>query len=98
MSLPSDGGIDHTKRQITLIDDSMHAIDVTLWNQSANFVNAREGAIQEESKGPLPKVGDVIAIKGAKISDFGGKSLSVDSLWDASIYTDLSEIQNVKRV
>ena len=46
----------------------------------------------------MPKVGDVIAIKGAKISDFGGKSLSVDSLWDASIYTDLTEIKNVKRV
>lgn len=55
------------KRTITLTDDSNVSIQATIWGE-----NATRGDIQ---------VGSILATKGAKISDYGGKSLNIgDSL------------------
>ncbi|ODQ79152.1 hypothetical protein BABINDRAFT_37888 [Babjeviella inositovora NRRL Y-12698] len=51
------------RRDVVIVDDSNFAITVGLWNKTALDFN-------------LP-VGSVVAFKGAKISDFGGKSLSL---------------------
>jgi len=50
------------KRNITLIDDSNAAIEVTLWGEKASELTATEG--------------QVIAAKGLKVGDFNGRSLS----------------------
>lgn len=51
------------RRTITIVDDSNFAIDVTLWNNTAIEFSIPEGS--------------VIAFKGAKTNDFGGRSLSL---------------------
>lgn len=51
------------RRNITIVDDSNFAIDVGLWNNTAVDFS-------------IP-VGAVIALKGVKVQDFGGRSLSL---------------------
>lgn len=51
------------KRTITLTDDSETSINATIWGENA----LRNDVV----------VGTIIAFKGAKISDFGGKSLNL---------------------
>lgn len=54
-----------TKRTITVMDDTLLSIDVTLWGEDAERCN------EAELKG-----NPVIVIKKCKVSDFGGKSLN----------------------
>ncbi len=49
---------------VTVIDDSCCAITLTLWGE----VCKRNQALVN---------GDIVALKGGKISDFGGKSVNV---------------------
>lgn len=51
------------RRNVTIVDDSNYAIDVTLWNNTAVDFDVPEGS--------------VIAFKGVKTNDFGGRSLSL---------------------
>lgn len=51
------------RRNITIVDDSNFAIDVGLWNQTALDFSIAEGS--------------VIAFKGCKVQDFGGRSLTL---------------------
>lgn len=51
------------RRNITIVDDSNFAIDVTLWNNTAVEFSIPEGS--------------VVAFKGVKTNDFGGRSLSL---------------------
>jgi replication factor A1 len=51
------------RRQITLADDSMKAISITLWGDE--LCNRNDFA-----------AGDVLAIKAARVSEFGGRSLN----------------------
>jgi replication factor A1 len=53
------------KRSITLTDDTGVNIMATLWGDISNNEKLQEGAI--------------IAVKGAKVSEYGGKSLNIDS-------------------
>jgi replication factor A1 len=50
------------KRNITLIDDSEAAIDITLWGDKAQKWEAQEGS--------------VVAMKSLKVGDYNGRSLS----------------------
>ncbi|KAG0658611.1 Replication factor A protein 1 [Maudiozyma exigua] len=61
--LTSRAGKKFDRRDIVLVDDSNYSITVGLWNQLALDFNLPEGS--------------VVAIKGARVSDFGGKSLSM---------------------
>ena len=51
------------KRRITLADDTGFNLEATLWGESAS---------QEF------QVGQILAVKGARHSDYGGKSLNID--------------------
>ncbi|ODV93347.1 hypothetical protein PACTADRAFT_51948 [Pachysolen tannophilus NRRL Y-2460] len=51
------------RRDIVIVDESHFAITVGLWNKSAIDFNLNEGSI--------------VVIKGAKVQDFGGRSLSL---------------------
>ncbi|XP_033126766.1 replication protein A 70 kDa DNA-binding subunit-like [Anneissia japonica] len=53
------------KRDVQLVDDSERIVNLTLWREQAETFDA--------SNNP------VLAIKGAKVSDFGGRSLNLSS-------------------
>lgn len=53
------------KRDITIVDDTGYSVRCTVWGKQASEFNT-----------PLEKV---VAVKAAKVSDFGGKSLSLFS-------------------
>ncbi|XP_076452897.1 replication protein A 70 kDa DNA-binding subunit-like isoform X2 [Babylonia areolata] len=66
-----------TKRDLQIVDQSGVAISITLWgNDAQNF---------DGSSNP------VIAVKGARLSDFGGRSLSVLSSSQLVINPDIRE-------
>lgn len=51
------------KRTITLADDTGFSLDATMWGESAQL---------------NLQVGQIIAVKGARSSDFRGRSLNID--------------------
>jgi replication factor A1 len=53
------------KREVILVDQTLKTIKMTLWDDHLNLVN------EYDSDAP------VIAFKGAKVSDIGGRSLSM---------------------
>lgn len=59
---PKFGGGPKDRRQISIADESGLAIQVTLWGGNATKLDFREG--------------EVLAIRGAKVSDYGGKTLN----------------------
>ncbi|SCU87422.1 LAMI_0D06040g1_1 [Lachancea mirantina] len=61
--ITSKAGKKFDRRDIVLVDDSGYSISVGLWNQQAVDFNLPEGS--------------VLAIKGARVTDFQGKSLSM---------------------
>ncbi len=56
-------GQQKVRKYVTLIDDSYCSISLTLW-----------GDMCERSV--TMQIGDIIAVKGARVSEFGGKSLN----------------------
>lgn len=63
VNIRSKAGQDLTKRTLTIVDESMRSIDTTLWGDQALGWNAPPSA--------------VVSVKGAKVGDFGGRTLSV---------------------
>lgn len=61
--LVSKSGKKFDRRDITIVDDSGFSISLGLWGEQALNFNLSEGSI--------------IAIKGARVSDFNGKSLTM---------------------
>lgn len=61
--LTSKAGKKFDRRDIVIVDDSNFSITVGLWNQLAVDFNLPEGS--------------VVAVKGVRVSDFGGKSLTM---------------------
>lgn len=61
--LTSRAGKKFDRRDIAIVDDSGYSISVGLWNQQALDFNLPEGS--------------VVAFKGVRVTDFGGKSLSM---------------------
>lgn len=70
------------RRNITLVDDSNFAIDLGLWNATAVDFS-------------IP-VGSVIAVKGAKVQDFGGRSLSLTPSGSILSNPDIPEAYQLK--
>jgi len=60
---------DLAKRELTLVDDSSRSVKCTLWGDEANNFDQMN-------------VGSVVALKGASLSDFGGRSISVGQATD----------------
>lgn len=73
-----------SKRDITIVDDSLGSIRTTLWGTEAEKFG--------ESGLNLP----VVAIKGAKVSDFSGRSLSVLSSSNFITNPDIPEAHTLR--
>lgn len=61
--IKSKSGKEYDRRDVTLVDDSQFAISIGLWNKMAVDFSIPEGT--------------VVAIKGCKVTDFNGKTLSL---------------------
>jgi len=72
----------YDKRELTLVDDTGYSVRCTIWNKAATAFDA-----PTES---------VIALKGAKVGDFGGRSLSLLSSGTMTIDPDIPEAHKLK--
>ncbi|KAI1272443.1 replication factor-A protein [Xylaria sp. FL0933] len=72
----------YEKRELTLVDDSQFSVRLTIWGKTATTFNA-----QPES---------VVAFKGAKVSDFGGRSLSLLASGTMAVDPDIEEAHRLK--
>lgn len=70
------------KRELTLVDDTGYSVRVTVWGKTATSFDA------------MPE--SVLAFKGTKVSDFGGKSLSLLSLGTMTVDPDIAEAHKLK--
>lgn len=77
--------VPRVRAMFTLLDDSHHQISLALWGDEfcEKFKHLHKGSI--------------VAIKGAKVSDFGGHSLNAASD-HAQLFTDLVDNPNYDRV
>jgi replication factor A1 len=70
------------KRELTLVDDSGYSVRLTVWGKTATAFDASPEAI--------------IAFKGAKVGDFGGRSLSLLSSGSMAIDPDIPDAHKLK--
>ena len=73
---------DFTKRELTLADDSQTSVRLTIWGNSAQSFDA-----------PLESI---LAFKGVKVSDFGGRSLSLLSSGSMTTDPDIDEAHKLR--
>jgi len=72
----------YEKRELVIVDDSEYQVRVTIWGQTAQSFDA------------MPE--SVVAFKGVKVSDFGGKSLSLLSSGTMAINPDIGDAHRLK--
>lgn len=70
------------KRELTLVDDTGYSVRVTVWGKTANSFDAQPEA--------------VVAFKGTRVSDFGGKSLSLLSSGTMTVDPDIPDAHRLK--
>lgn len=70
------------KRELTLVDDSGYSVRLTIWGKTASAFD-----VPTES---------VVAFKGVKVSDFGGRSLSLLSSGSMTANPDMDEAHKLK--
>jgi replication factor A1 len=75
-------GKPYNKREITLVDNTGYSVRLTLWGKTAQSFDS-----QPES---------VLAFKGVKVSDFGGRSLSLLSSGSFAIDPDIDQAHQLK--
>jgi replication factor A1 len=80
--ITSKAGRAYDRRDITIVDDSQFAITIGLWNKTAIDFSIPEGS--------------VIAVKGAKVSDFNGKTLSLTPSSTVAPNPDTPEAYTIK--
>ncbi|CEP24825.1 unnamed protein product [Cyberlindnera jadinii] len=80
--ITSRAGKSYDRRDITIVDDSQFAISLGLWNKAAVDFDIPQGT--------------VIAVKGAKVSDFNGKTLSMTPSGTISANPDAPEAYSLK--
>ncbi|OAL52015.1 replication factor-a protein [Pyrenochaeta sp. DS3sAY3a] len=73
---------DFSKRELTLADDSQTSVRLTIWGKTA-----------ESFEAPLDSI---IAFKGVKVSDFGGRSLSLLSSGSMMVDPDIDEAHKLR--
>ncbi|KIY65487.1 replication factor-A protein 1 [Cylindrobasidium torrendii FP15055 ss-10] len=71
------------KRELTLVDDSKNSVRLTLWGRHAE-------SWREDEKNPI------VAFKGVKVGDFGGRSLSFMSSSIMTIDPDIEEAHRIR--
>ena len=72
----------YSKRELTLVDNTGYNVRLTIWGNTAQSFDA-----QPES---------VVAFKGVKVSDFGGRSLSLLSSGSMTLDPDIDEAFKLK--
>lgn len=72
----------YDKRDLTLVDESGYSVKMTIWGKAATSFDEMPGTI--------------VAFKGAKVSDFGGRSLSLLSSGSMMISPDITEAHSLK--
>ncbi|AEO62348.1 uncharacterized protein THITE_2106430 [Thermothielavioides terrestris NRRL 8126] len=72
----------YDKRELTLVDDTGFSVRVTIWGKTATEFDANPESI--------------IALKGTRVSDFGGRSLSLLSSGTMAIDPDIPEAHKLK--
>ncbi|WEW55620.1 Replication factor A protein 1 [Emydomyces testavorans] len=72
----------YTKRELTLVDDTGYSVRLTIWGNMATTFDA------------MPE--SVIAFKGVKVSDFGGRSLSLLNSGSITADPDIEEAHKLK--
>lgn len=70
------------KRELTIVDNTNYSVRVTLWGNTAIKFNA-----------PLESI---VAFKGVKVSDFGGRSLSLLSSGSMKVNPDVEESHKLR--
>ncbi|KAK4613717.1 Replication factor A protein 1 [Fulvia fulva] len=72
----------YSKRELTLVDNTGYNVRLTVWGKTAETLD-----VQPES---------VVAFKGVKVSDFGGRSLSLLSSGSMTANPDIEEAYKLK--
>ncbi|KKY16436.1 putative replication protein a 70 kda dna-binding subunit [Phaeomoniella chlamydospora] len=72
----------YDKRELTLVDNSGYSVRLTIWGNSATTFDV------------VPE--SVVAFKGVKVSDFGGRSLSLLSSGSMTVDPDIDEAHKLK--
>lgn len=72
----------YNKRELTLIDNTGFNVRLTIWGNSAQSFDAQPQSI--------------IAFKGVKVSDFGGRSLSLLSSGSMTVDPDIDQAHKLK--
>lgn len=72
----------YQKRELNLVDQSGYSVKLTIWGKLATSFDAN--------------LESIVAFKGAKVSDFGGRSLSLLSSGSMSIDPDIPESHQLK--
>ncbi|KXX81806.1 Replication factor A protein 1 [Madurella mycetomatis] len=73
---------DYDKRELTLVDDTGYSVRVTIWGKTASEFDAG--------------LESIVAFKGTRVSDFGGRSLSLLSSGTMAIDPDIPEAHRLK--
>ncbi|KAJ3084620.1 Replication factor A protein 1, partial [Quaeritorhiza haematococci] len=71
-----------TKREVTIVDDSNYAVRLTLWGKQAETFDG--------SSNP------VVSVRGAKVSDYGGRALSLYSTSNMRLNPDVPEAHQLR--
>ncbi|KAK0635584.1 putative RFA1 protein [Bombardia bombarda] len=72
----------YDKRELTLVDDTGYSVRITVWGKTATNFD-----VSPES---------IIAFKGTRVSDFGGRSLSLLSSGTMAVDPDVPEAHRLK--
>jgi replication factor A1 len=72
----------YDKRELTIVDESLTQIRLTVWGAQAQSFDA--------------PIESVLAFKGVKVSDFGGRSLSLLSSGSMTVDPDIDEAHKLK--
>ncbi|OAF71643.1 hypothetical protein A3Q56_00617 [Intoshia linei] len=83
VSLTSKNGKELTKRDLILVDDTNYNLKCTIWG--------------EDAKNFSSQTGDIIIIRAAKLSDFGGRSISGSFNSTISFDDDIPEAKSLKQ-
>ncbi|KAF2487215.1 hypothetical protein BDY17DRAFT_244244 [Neohortaea acidophila] len=75
-------GKPYSKRELTLVDNTGYNVRLTVWGKTASTFEAQ--------------LGSVVAFKGVKVSDFGGRSLSLLSSGSMTVDPDNEEAYTLK--
>jgi len=75
-------GKPYEKRDLTLVDESSYSIRLTIWGKTANTFEAHPDSI--------------VAFKGVKVSDFGGRSLSLLASGTMAMDPDIPEAHKLR--